>query len=117
MKTFFYLVFFVLLIHGFVFSQGYWQRSDLFGGDVRALIATRNGTVLAGTYGSGIYYSTDDGTNWNQTTPFEEEVVYSFVLHPVNDGDVFAGTNSRWSSPRFLDRELSQRSLLFECHR
>jgi ligand-binding sensor domain-containing protein len=81
----------------------FWQQTNgPFGGDVRALAVNANGDVFAGTYGSGIFRSTDNGENW---IPSNAGLTIPTVLSlAVNKstGDLFAGTGflffNAWSN-------------------
>ncbi len=81
----------------------FWQQTNgPFGGDVRALAINANGDIFAGTYGSGVFRSTDNGENW---IPSNAGLAIPTVLSlAVNQstGDLFAGTGffffNMWSN-------------------
>ncbi|MCK9280632.1 MAG: choice-of-anchor A family protein, partial [Melioribacteraceae bacterium] len=50
----------------FKFNGTTWVLSGLAGIDVHSLTVSGNGTIYAGTWGSGVYISSDNGTTWMQ---------------------------------------------------
>src|SRR5438128_1937450 len=70
------------------YSQNFWQStSALAGGDsVHALTTTHSGAIIAESYYSGIYRSTNNGTNWVQSN--STRGVYCLSVAP--DGNVYA---------------------------
>jgi len=52
-------------------------------------LAISGNNIFAGTVDSGVYISTDNGTNWTQTS-LNHKMIYSIA---VNGNTVFAGTN------------------------
>jgi len=71
---------------------------------VRSLVGSSNRTgssnVFAGTFGDGIFLSTDTGISWNLVTSgkLNANAVYALT---INDGNIFAGTNGEgvWRRP------------------
>ena len=63
------------------------------GGSVHCLAINSSGDIFAGTDGSGVYRSTDNGNNWiqanNNNLSFSN--VYSIAIDN-SSGDIFAGT-------------------------
>jgi photosystem II stability/assembly factor-like uncharacterized protein len=59
---------------------------------IAALLAPDEGTILAGSYGGGIFRSTDDGASWSPAGPTEPTV--RFLDHDVSDPGItlLAGT-------------------------
>jgi hypothetical protein len=57
------------------------------GGDVYSLLVTNTGTILAGTYNSGINRTTNGGTNWTNsgTTLFGNVTIGKFVQLPSSN--------------------------------
>jgi hypothetical protein len=74
-----------------VFSQVTWQPVSAFPGGnstVHALGRTSDlHTIIAGSWGTGIYCSTNDGAAWTQTSA-TEKAVYKFETAP--NGNIFA---------------------------
>jgi photosystem II stability/assembly factor-like uncharacterized protein len=52
--------------------------------------ATSNSAIFAGTYGNGLYRSTDNGVSWKEVNT-ENRYVRTFTL-AVNGATIFAGT-------------------------
>jgi ligand-binding sensor domain-containing protein len=59
---------------------------------VRAIDFNRNEHIFAGTYGSGIFRSTNNGDTWVET-PFGLTHRFIFALAIHQRGDIFVGTN------------------------
>jgi hypothetical protein len=70
----------------------------MWGGDVRALALspgyTTDRTLFAGTYGGGVFKSTDGGASWSATGLTTNLTVYAQELSPdyATDRTLFAGT-------------------------
>ena len=47
---------------------------------IYSLVTDTSGHVFAGTYGNGLFRSTDDGTHWTQLGGFPGSYVYSFAV-------------------------------------
>ncbi|MFH0989406.1 MAG: LamG-like jellyroll fold domain-containing protein [bacterium] len=57
----------LLLIPPIMFAQNFWQQTNgPYAGNIYSLVVNSSGHVFAGTYGGGIFRSTDGGNNWNQ---------------------------------------------------
>lgn len=89
--------FLVLFIAGSAFQaaaadNGNWNHADgPYGGSVWALHIADNGTMLAGTLGQGVYFSTDGGQNWLLSN-LDNVSVYDFAR---GSGDTyFAATQN-----------------------
>lgn len=68
-----------------------WVEAGLKDVDVRSL-ATSGSVLYAGTWGSGVYSSVDNGTNWNQIKTGMENYLAVQAITVAKNGDVFAGT-------------------------
>jgi len=87
-----------LLIFGFILlaqrieAQDFWlPTSGPPGGQIRALAIDSAGGILAGTYGSGIFRSTDNGATWRALNVGQKNLnVQSLVVDP--SGMIVAGT-------------------------
>lgn len=75
-------------------SQNFWQQTNgLPSGAVSSLAINSSGHVFAGTYGNGVYRSTDNGNNWTQiNTGLTNNYVRSLAIN--SSGYIFAGTSS-----------------------
>ncbi len=62
------IVFSILLTNGRVYSQNFWQPTAPVGGIVNSLVRAPDGALYAGSYGLGVYRSTDNGETWQQTS-------------------------------------------------
>lgn len=76
---------------GTTFSQtDFWQQTNgPSGGSIYTLVIDSNGHVLAGTQGSGISRSTNDGEVWTHIG-LSNASVYSLAIKA--EGHIFAGT-------------------------
>lgn len=71
-------------------NGGIWTTSGLSYYNVRTLYLN-NSDIFAGTYGSGVYLSTDNGMNWeSRNNGLGSMNVYSIV---VNGSNLYAGTS------------------------
>ncbi|HRR09976.1 MAG TPA: hypothetical protein PLO56_14905, partial [Rhodothermales bacterium] len=75
-------------------AQDFWEQSnELSGGFIHALATKPDGTIFAGTWGGGVYSSSNNGSSW---TPVNSGLtntnVRSLALLNAN-GVLFAGTN------------------------
>ncbi len=70
-----------------------WNGPMMSGYDVRAFLIASNGTMYAGTWGGGVFKSTDDGANWDAIndglSPLGTAVQ---SLAEDTNGDLYAGT-------------------------
>lgn len=64
-----------------------WKRAGLDSTNVDALLVTRTGTLLLGSYREGLFRSVDNGTSWHQAG-FERNV-YLFGIVQDRDGTVY----------------------------
>lgn len=76
----------------FLYAQNFWESTKgPLAGSVRSLAINDSGHIFAGTYGSGVFCSTDNGNNWTQiNNTFKYSYVYSLAIN--DSGHVFAGT-------------------------
>jgi photosystem II stability/assembly factor-like uncharacterized protein len=95
---------FIALMAGAAMAQtNFWApTSGPEGGDVRTLaINPANGNIFAGTYGYGIFRSTNNGENWMPVnTGLTINAVLSLAINK-STGHIFAGTGflfGRWAS-------------------
>jgi hypothetical protein len=60
-------------------------------GRIDALLGTANGDLFAGSYGGGVFRSSDNGDNWIQVS---DRLIARFVLSFMrsSSGHIFAGT-------------------------
>jgi hypothetical protein len=84
----------LFLAGGSVHAQQYWQKLSAFPSMyVHALAIDGSGRIFAGSFGNGVYRSTDDGTTWIQLiSGLTNRKVHSICVHP--SGYVFVGTDS-----------------------
>jgi photosystem II stability/assembly factor-like uncharacterized protein len=62
------ILLFAALSFSSIYAQDFWQQlSGPEGGTVRTYAIDGTGKIYIGTYGSGVYYSTDNGSAWVQT--------------------------------------------------
>ncbi len=73
-------------------SVDFWQHKThgLYGGTVNKLIILPGGEIIAGSYGSGLFRSTNNGDSWTQVY-FDEYYSYINALGVNSSGQVFAG--------------------------
>ncbi len=84
----------LFLAGGLVYTQQYWQKMSGFPSMyVHALAIDGNGRIFAGSFGNGVYRSTDHGTTWIQLiSGLTNHKVQSICVQP--SGNVFVGTDS-----------------------
>lgn len=70
-----------------------WTKKNegLFNLFVKSLAITSDGTILAGTSGSGVFRSTDGGDNWLLPANNADVVVEALTI--ASDGTIYAATN------------------------
>jgi photosystem II stability/assembly factor-like uncharacterized protein len=91
---------FILLLFVFAFqtkesfSQDFWQQSKVFGTGVMCLQLDLDNQIFAGTYGSYIYRSNDEGSNWTQLKSGLSDAKRILSIATKPGGYVFAGTES-----------------------
>lgn len=68
-----------------------WSVAGLSNRDVRALLLGNGGTIYAGVWGSGIYYTDDFGSSWTEfSTGLTDLAVHALAKN--SNGDIYAGT-------------------------
>jgi hypothetical protein len=85
----------ILLIIVFIstqlFSQNFWQKTSFPSGgqinSVYSLLGIGGNQILAGTFGLGIYKSTDNGNNWNPSGLSSQWII---DLKLDNQGNIYA---------------------------
>ena len=93
-------LFFIMLFHIIaaqtkaLYSQDFWQQSKVIGTCTMCLQVNSDNQLFAGTYGSYIYSSNDNGANWVQlkTGLASDKRILSLATKP--GGYIFAGTES-----------------------
>ena len=89
-KISFYLlnIFFIILANQISIAQ--WVQTNGPGGGVVYTFAVSDTNLFAGTYGSGVFLSTNNGTSWTEAS---SGLTYTNVLSlAVNGTNLFAGT-------------------------
>jgi len=91
------IITFLLALTSFCFSQDFWEQTNgPYGGTVKCLAINSNGDIFAGTWGSGVHRSTDNGDSWIQIiSDFPRAYVSSFAIN--SNGDIFAGYHTTLS--------------------
>ena len=91
-KRFTIIVFALLAITVTNMLNAQWvQTNGIDGGEVNCLASSPDGYVFAGSEGSGVFVSTDDGQNWTQTSLANAAVR---TLCIWKSGNVWAGTTT-----------------------
>lgn len=86
----FLFMFFISVYPFFSKAQNFWeQTSGPTGGDVRALAVDINDDLFAGTWGDGLFRSSDEGENWLQIG-FQGQKIASISFNSQNH--IFVGT-------------------------
>ncbi len=75
----------------FKFEGSGWNLTNLAGKEVHAL-ASKSGVIYAGTWGFGVYISSDNGTTWTQLNNGFGGFLTIQTLSVAGSGDIFAGT-------------------------
>ena len=75
----------------FKYSGSSWSSAGLTGKDVHAL-AYSNGVFYAGTWGYGVFSSSDNGSTWTELNTGIESYLTIQSLTISSDGTVFVGT-------------------------
>jgi photosystem II stability/assembly factor-like uncharacterized protein len=80
-----------IMVISAIFANAQWQQTNgPYGGFVTCL-ATCGTNIFAGTYGGGVFLSTDNGSNW---TPVNSGLLNHVVSSLAFSGsNIFAGTN------------------------
>jgi ligand-binding sensor domain-containing protein len=75
-------------------DQNFWRPANgPYGAYVQSLAVRSDGTAFAGTWGYGVFRSTDNGARWSAAnTGLTNKIILSLAVHP--SGDIFAGTSS-----------------------
>ena len=94
-KIFILLIWATLMPASLLFAQ-FHQTAGPEGAVINAII-NHNGTLLAGSWGSGIYRSTDGGLSWNKSDSGlnNSKYIYSFA---EKDSVIFAGAGAVYKS-------------------
>jgi len=71
-------------------QTNFWQQVGApYNGDVRSMTFTGSGVMLGGTYGGGVWRSTNDGQSWSMSnTGIGDYYIYGLATSP--NGNVFA---------------------------
>jgi photosystem II stability/assembly factor-like uncharacterized protein len=93
----------LITLAGVVFSSAtvsagvnVWTTNGPAGQDIRALAINpaNPATLYAGTYGGGIFKSTDSGGTWAASnTGLTNPYIYALAVNPVTPATVYSGTN------------------------
>jgi photosystem II stability/assembly factor-like uncharacterized protein len=92
----------VLLAIGALFSPvahagaGVWTSGGPYGGDIRALAINpaNPATLYAGTFGGGVFKSTDSGGTWAAAnTGLTSLAINALAVNPLNPAIIYAGTD------------------------
>ncbi len=68
-----------------------WNTTALSGKDARAVSIDQSGNIYAGTWGFGVYKSTDQGASWQEkNNGIIFKAVHAFTINPL--GELFVGT-------------------------
>ncbi|MDZ7362985.1 MAG: T9SS type A sorting domain-containing protein [candidate division KSB1 bacterium] len=80
---------------GALAQNDFWRQTDgPFGGDIRAFAIDSAGYIFTGTFGAGIFRSTDNGENWSAVnTGLTNKTVLALAMNPAT-GNIIAGTGS-----------------------
>jgi photosystem II stability/assembly factor-like uncharacterized protein len=76
-------------------STNRWTGNGPYGGHIKAFAidSVNPASIYAGSYGGGVYKSTDGGGNWSQVNAgLTDAHVYSLAIDPANPSTVYAGT-------------------------
>jgi photosystem II stability/assembly factor-like uncharacterized protein len=85
---------FVLLLPNVIYANNFWQQVNApYNGDVRSITFTNSGVMIAGTYGGGVWRSTNDGQSWSMSNS-GITYYYAHALATSPDGWIFAGVSS-----------------------
>ena len=82
-----------LLVSFSLYAQNFWVSTNGPNrGSVRALAINSSGHIFAGTYGSGVFRSTDNGNTWTNVNNDNLRYCYVYALAINSSGYIFAGT-------------------------
>ncbi len=114
------LIFFSILIFTLsdMLAQTSWTpTSNLFSGNdyVPALVASPGGTVIASTWSTGLYRTTDDGDNWT-SVGLAGSFIYDLDIAPDGNFFAFVTTNSNHSIYRSTDDGLTWNQVFTRPH-
>lgn len=75
-------------------AQSFWQSTATIpAGDIYALLIDTNGTIYAGSYGGGIFLSTDGGSTWSMAdSGLSNTDIQTLIVDPTT-AYMFAGTD------------------------
>lgn len=75
-----------------ILPQNYWEKTNgPASAPISSLVINLSGHIFAGTQGNGIYISTDNGNNWQQTS-LKNNWVNCLIIN--SNGIIFAGTDN-----------------------
>ncbi len=88
---------------------------------ISSLIATSGGHILVGTYGSGVYHSTDNGASWSQVntgiTRLQARTLAinsaGYVFCGTSNGSVFVSTQPEPNAPPVIPPKVTAPVALF----
>ncbi len=105
---------FLLVLTTVFFFQPSMEKIGLYNTSVRTF-AFKGNNIFVGTWGAGIYVSTDNGKNWSEANiglnTMVEKLIYSLA---VSDNYIFAGTY--WSRIFYqLTTERVGKQLIMGC--
>jgi hypothetical protein len=82
-------LFFLALLFLINYVNAQWQQTSIISVDC---IATKGDTIIAGTYGNGVYISKNNGSSWAK---MDSGLTNLYVMSLAINGDtLFAGTNN-----------------------
>lgn len=72
-----------------------WVTVDGFDTGVLSLSTSANNDIYVGTFGQGIFKSSDEGITWDHiSSTFLSEIIFCVKVHPLNSDIIFAGTSN-----------------------
>ncbi len=87
------IIFFLVIMTFSAKAQDYWQIVGNFAYPVRSFAFDSSQSIYAGTLGAGVFYSSNNGSAWNQRTAGLTDLsIVSLCVN--NSGEVFAGSES-----------------------
>lgn len=90
MQILYYFLFALSQIISYSFAQNYWQTfNGPLGGTINSVVITSNKNLIAAT-GIGIYFSTNNGNTWNETSIQSN----ANCLLLTKSNDIFVGTDA-----------------------
>jgi hypothetical protein len=73
-------------------SHAQWQRTNMPENVRVNTVEIRDSIIVAGTYGSGIFVSTDEGENWTSSNKGQQDTIIHTVM--ILGNSIFAGTET-----------------------